>query len=198
MGGKHLNHDRRIEKWAFDISEGFISTLWLILTRLHFDEWHYLRRDDNGECFFGGYNKSGNAKKIYIFNTYSYLGHMELTFHCIVCCSSSIYGFWLPLWYLQTILLPDDDHNCFFFYISNYLGSDKYFTFILYGAIIYFLLTLIPQTIKWHRHNPLKCKSWNRYTNTAVKPVNGIRACNSIQILLVSGKTCRSNLCPHS
>jgi len=24
--------------------------------------------------------------------------------HCIV-CSSSIYGFWLPLWYLQTLLL---------------------------------------------------------------------------------------------
>jgi hypothetical protein len=25
--------------------------------------------------------------------------------HCIV-CSSSIYGFWLPLWYLQTLLVP--------------------------------------------------------------------------------------------
>jgi hypothetical protein len=23
--------------------------------------------------------------------------------HCVV-CSSSIYGFWLPLWYLQTLL----------------------------------------------------------------------------------------------
>jgi hypothetical protein len=27
--------------------------------------------------------------------------------HCVV-CSSSIYGFWLPLWYLQT-LLPSND-----------------------------------------------------------------------------------------
>jgi hypothetical protein len=25
--------------------------------------------------------------------------------HCVV-CSSSIYGFWLPLWYLQTLLFP--------------------------------------------------------------------------------------------
>ena len=24
--------------------------------------------------------------------------------HCVVSCSSSIYGFWLPLWYLQTLL----------------------------------------------------------------------------------------------
>jgi hypothetical protein len=24
--------------------------------------------------------------------------------HCVV-CSSSIYGFWLPLWYLQTLLV---------------------------------------------------------------------------------------------
>jgi len=24
--------------------------------------------------------------------------------HCVV-CSSSIYGFWLPLWYLQTLLI---------------------------------------------------------------------------------------------
>jgi hypothetical protein len=23
-----------------------------------------------------------------------------------VVCSSSIYGFWLPLWYLQTLLIP--------------------------------------------------------------------------------------------
>jgi len=27
--------------------------------------------------------------------------------HCVV-CSSSIYGFWLPLWYLQTLLLTDN------------------------------------------------------------------------------------------
>ena len=34
---------------------------------------------------------------------------------CLSFCSfsvcPSIYGFWLPLLYLQTILLPDDDHN---------------------------------------------------------------------------------------
>ena len=27
--------------------------------------------------------------------------------HCVV-CSSSIYGFWLPLWYLQTLLMTSD------------------------------------------------------------------------------------------
>jgi hypothetical protein len=26
--------------------------------------------------------------------------------HCVV-CSSSIYGFWLPFWYLQTLLVPN-------------------------------------------------------------------------------------------
>ena len=31
----------------------------------------------------------------------------NLTFdHCVV-CSSSIYGFWLPRWYLQTLILAD-------------------------------------------------------------------------------------------
>ena len=29
--------------------------------------------------------------------------------HCVV-CSSSTYGFWLPLWYLQT-LLPSEEHS---------------------------------------------------------------------------------------
>ena len=35
---------------------------------------------------------------------------------CVV-CSSSIYGFWLPLWYLQT-LLPTK--YCYFSYIINF------------------------------------------------------------------------------
>ena len=30
--------------------------------------------------------------------------------HCAV-CSSSIYGFWLPLWYLQTLLVTNLHHN---------------------------------------------------------------------------------------
>jgi hypothetical protein len=29
--------------------------------------------------------------------------------HCVV-CSSSIYGFWLTLWYLQTLLSPQINH----------------------------------------------------------------------------------------
>ena len=30
--------------------------------------------------------------------------------HCVV-CSSSIYGFWLPLWYLQTLLIYQSNHK---------------------------------------------------------------------------------------
>ena len=36
--------------------------------------------------------------------------------HCIV-CSSSIYRFWLPLWYLQTLLRPNQSIVC----VSSYL-----------------------------------------------------------------------------
>ena len=43
--------------------------------------------------------------------------------HCVV-CSSSIYGFWLSLWYLQALLPPgiwlqtaDDGHNSLLFWI---------------------------------------------------------------------------------
>jgi hypothetical protein len=39
--------------------------------------------------------------------------------HCVV-CPSSIYGFWLPLWYLQTLLIVYGDYRftcfCYFFH----------------------------------------------------------------------------------
>ena len=38
----------------------------------------------------------------------------EGQWHCVV-CSSSIYGFWLPLWYLQTLLAC----FCLIFFIGN-------------------------------------------------------------------------------
>ena len=40
--------------------------------------------------------------------------------HCVV-CSSSIYGFWLPLWYLQTLLLTDHELP----YIQNTNRAEK-------------------------------------------------------------------------
>jgi hypothetical protein len=50
--------------------------------------------------------------------------------HCAV-CSSSIYGFWLPLWYLQTLLL-------FYLWISfitntNYLSKNVLLNIIVQG-----------------------------------------------------------------
>ena len=40
--------------------------------------------------------------------------------HCVV-CSSSICGFWLPLWYLQTLLSYNIDLDC----ILNNITEDK-------------------------------------------------------------------------
>jgi hypothetical protein len=41
---------------------------------------------------------------IYVWFVYRCLSFCIFSFgHCVV-CSSSIYGFWLPLWYLQTLL----------------------------------------------------------------------------------------------
>jgi hypothetical protein len=51
--------------------------------------------------------------------------------HCVV-CSSSIYGFWLPLWYLQTLLtyiFPSfEDLN--YYEVSFYFGQWQYSKFI--------------------------------------------------------------------
>ena len=40
--------------------------------------------------------------------------------HCVV-CFSSIYGFWLPLWYLQTLSTCHVTNNlvCFVFYVTS-------------------------------------------------------------------------------
>jgi hypothetical protein len=38
--------------------------------------------------------------------------------HCIV-CTSTIYGFWLPLWYLQTFLRQSHFHNRCYFHGPN-------------------------------------------------------------------------------
>ena len=49
--------------------------------------------------------------------------------HCVV-CSSSIYGFWLPLWYLQNLLvsLNKSVRNSFHFILSAKLNNYRYFT----------------------------------------------------------------------
>ena len=47
--------------------------------------------------------------------------------HCVVCCSS-IYGFWLPLWYLQTLL-----------------NLSKSLSLRYFSSLLYFLSTYI-----WH------------------------------------------------
>ena len=49
--------------------------------------------------------------------------------HCVVC--SSIYGFWLPLWYLQTLLVKVIfgyllwHYRLFFFLYENWVKSDE-------------------------------------------------------------------------
>jgi hypothetical protein len=48
--------------------------------------------------------------------------------HCVV-CSSSIYGFWLPLWYLQT-LLAKLNYQCFCLVVFIFLLLHVYFLYI--------------------------------------------------------------------
>jgi hypothetical protein len=50
--------------------------------------------------------------------------------HCVV-CSSSIYGFWLPLWYLQTLLMIH-----FMEYISNFSSHDILGEFCFVGSYV--------------------------------------------------------------
>ena len=38
--------------------------------------------------------------------------------HCVV-CSSSIYGFWLPLWYLQTLLMINREYSAYYHFLDR-------------------------------------------------------------------------------
>ena len=65
--------------------------------------------------------------------------------HCDV-CSSSIYGFWLPLWYLQTLLLPQTYVNLVDFSCSGVLVFLLRKTFRLFGIkwLWAYRMTVIP------------------------------------------------------
>ena len=63
--------------------------------------------------------------------------------HCVV-CSSSIYGFWLPLWYLQTLLDTDTGPEPGFlasdavvFIVFSVLWWEMVARFVDIGGIIY-------------------------------------------------------------
>ena len=65
--------------------------------------------------------------------------------HCVV-CSSSIYGFWLPLWYLQTLLVPSYETNqskvVLRFWLLTYFEANTYRTAIK-ALFLYFNLCLV-------------------------------------------------------
>ena len=53
---------------------------------------------------------------LYVCFVYRGLSFCTCSFgHCVV-CSSSIYGFWLPLWYLQTLLDKEINQNIYHSY----------------------------------------------------------------------------------
>ena len=59
-----------------------------------------------------------------------YLSFCPLSFdHCVV-CSSSIYGFWLPLWYLQTLLR------------IRFLSWQGFFCLFVFFCFLFFFLVL--------------------------------------------------------
>ena len=64
--------------------------------------------------------------------------------HCVV-CSTSIYGFWLPLWYLQTLLV-----------LYDYLNTARKMIFARY------LMIVLVDTGHFDRtHICLSCQSWS-------------------------------------
>ena len=73
--------------------------------------------------------------------------------HCVV-CSSSIYGFWLPLWYLQT-LLPNKNKICIVVTevtISLLPSSSVHF----HLGWVLLLRTKLPREIFWWTDNLLQ------------------------------------------
>jgi hypothetical protein len=63
-----------------------------------------------------------------------------LTFgHCVV-CSSSIYGFWLPLWYLQTLLTFGHCVVCFLRYTDSDYPFGIFKLFLLLAIVLSVLL----------------------------------------------------------
>ena len=67
--------------------------------------------------------------------------------HCVV-RSFSIYGFWLPLWYLQTLLLIQTVD-------SNNLGKYYYFGGIKMNSMLYREVLILLQNLlmmKWNKH----------------------------------------------
>ena len=70
--------------------------------------------------------------------------------HCVV-CSSSIYGFWLPLWYLQTLLVL----LSFFFWPLCCLF---FFDILILITSLWYLQTLLLSFIVVHNLNTIKCQ----------------------------------------
>jgi hypothetical protein len=70
------------------------------------------------QIFHNGQPSHGGDRKICVCFVYRCLSFCPFSFdHCVV-CSSSIYGFWFPLWYLQTLL-----NSCYL--IFSWCGSQK-------------------------------------------------------------------------
>jgi hypothetical protein len=83
--------------------------------------------------------------------------YMPFSFgHCIV-CPSSIYGFWLPLWYLQTILLTCTQILLNYFDFHSLLSLTRGPSWSWsYGSWIYNLhvqaVPITPKVASYHSH----------------------------------------------
>jgi hypothetical protein len=57
---------------------------------------------------------------------YHCLSFYSVSFHYCVICPSSIYSFWLPIWYLQTFLSSNDSYVRFFIYKRNHTMQSSF------------------------------------------------------------------------
>ena len=85
--------------------------------------------------------------------------------HCVV-CSSSIYGFWLPLWYLQTLLKK--------IHLEKYFQHISEIHYLLFSTHITLHRTFLETVTMNHQY---KCE-WRLIINTSVSDVwKSIQVC---------------------
>jgi hypothetical protein len=118
----------------------------------HFGKW-VRKKGERGRDYFTCYGRNLISNCIFIHESKNKMLSCQLG-HCVVC--SSIYGFWLPLWYLQTLLwtvttfcqVQEDQtnvHNSGILCVHWWL-----FILVSYLSRIFFCLFFSHQKYLWH------------------------------------------------
>jgi hypothetical protein len=100
----HLWHRYSITVNQVTVATVKLSKWWLQLNSLVEQELHTLPKHLSSPPVFSGVRFT-RSLVLYVCFVDRCLSFCTFSFGNCVVCSSSIYGFWLPLWYLQTLLV---------------------------------------------------------------------------------------------